>query len=328
LGVQYLGPILVGLAGVGLVRRWRKGWPLALAALTGLVLAMGTRPTYAGQDLDIPLLADAVLPYAWLQWLLSVTAITPHYPSRFIVLTVIALAGLAALALADITRPSLRALAIGLVALAIVDVGERTTQGWPWPVAIRPPVTGLATLAAEDPGAVVDLAYFSTRDLDARNRTAWYQTAYGLPTQAVAISQLDELNIEGAATVLAVPLILDLRQLRSTGATMKPNQDYQADLALLRADGFRWLMTYRGAQTDRLGQVTRSPTPPPRQLAALNNLLGIPFLQDDGFAVWHIPTVDVSASALAEAQRSRDARIEQVRDRVFERASPHEAPAN
>lgn len=318
IGGQYLGPILVGLALVGIWRGGRRALPLVGVALAGLLLAMGTHAVWLGEELAA---AQAlVLPYAWLQWLLSGLAAAPHYPSRFIALTAVALAALASLAVARLRRPPLQAAAVVVALLAAVDVGGRARPGFPWHSTELAPASVLSSLAAEDPGAVVDLGYFVVRDHDMRNRGAWYQVAHGLPTQAVAISRLDDLHRDGAARVIALPLVQDLRLVHATGGSLPEGRDYAVDLALLREDGFSWLMLYQGSPHDAPAGLGQQTAPPPHRLAALTSLLGPPRYQEEALAVWQLPPVDVDPDALEAGRRARDRALGDAWDDVFERA--------
>lgn len=315
-GGQYLGPVLVGLALVGLLRAPRPALALFGVALSGVVLGMGSKPVWNGAE--VALGGAAVLPYAWLGAGLNSLAAAPHYPSRFLFISVVALAALAALGVAGLRGTHWRVGLAALLALGLADVNLRGEQRWPWPVTELPEVPFLEKLAQVEPGAVVDLSWYRVSDQEGRNLSAWYQVGHGQPTQSVAISRLDRLNREGAARVLALPLVRELRRLPHDARSLPAGPDYTTDLALLREDGFAWLLLYagrRGIDGLPLKEGTRPPGP---ELDALMEILGPPTFQYGNAVAWRLPEVQAAAEVLASARADRDRRIAEAAAQLFD----------
>ncbi len=315
-GGQYLGPVLLGLALVGLWRRPREGALLGAVALTAFVFALGTQPIWFGQTLSSwP--DDAALPYAWLKYGLNAVAAAPHYPRRLVTLSAMALAAMGGLAFAGVARPRLALLGPALALLAWADASLRLPGAWPWPTSPVPPTEQLSALHQQDGGAVLDLSYSLVRDVDLRNRTAWFQVGHGLPTQAVAISQLDEAFSQGAARALGLDLVRDLREVRDGGAL---EGDYRLDIALLQEDGYSWLLLYGSSRPMHEGENLINPGqwgPPRQEHDALSAVLGPPALVEDAAAIWRLPEVQASEEELAAARKVRDQRAREVGKRVF-----------
>lgn len=318
-GGQYLGPVLLGLAGLGLLRRPRAGLVLLLPALAAFLLSLGTRPVWGGAELPFP--EGQALPYAWLKHLLAAIAAAPHHPSRFSILTAMALAALGGLAVAGL--PGWRRPALGLLLGlgAFLDLGLRVPGALPLPTSRQPPMSALVAAIRAEPGPVLDLSYALRRDIDLKNRTAWFQLGHGQPTQAVPIAQLDALAPEGAARALALPLLQDLRALHGAREEAHLPGDYDVDLALLREDGFRWLLLYgspdvRPQAIFKPGERRRE-GPPRGPLAALDALLGPPAVLEDAAAAWRIPEVVVDEERLRAARERRDRRAKEIGDDVF-----------
>ncbi|MCK6503213.1 hypothetical protein L6R53_07430 [Myxococcota bacterium] len=319
-GGQYLGPIPLLLAAWGVAGAPRRALPLAAAAATGLLFAMGSQPVVAAAEVELP--GGTVLPFAWLSAALHSVAVPPHYPVRFVAVAMVGVAVLGALAIAGRTNRRVRLALVGLALVGIADANLRGEERWPWPVTELTPVRFLDGLRQVDDGAVLDLSWYSQADQDGRNQSAWYQVQHGLPTQIVPITRLDRLHREGAARALALPMVEELRQI-GTGTDDAPGGggDHRADLALLREDGFRWILVFGERHRPAGDQLAGGGTLPAGEVAVLSMLLGPPTFEEGSVAAWRLPELTLPEEELAPARARRLQGIPQATERLF-RAPP------
>lgn len=316
IGGQYLGPVFLALAALGLARAPRRGLPLAVVALVALVLAMGSRPVWAGVELQQ--WTDLVLPYAWLSALLHSVAVPPHYPARFLAAAVVALGGLAALAVAGQTSRHLRITLATLTLVGIADANLRGEQRWPWPRTELPAVDGLSGLQAVERGGVLDLSWYTAVDQEGRNLSAWYQVLHGQPTQIVPIPRLDHLHREGAARARALPLVRDLSEEEPLAASgSPPAQDYQVDIALLREDGFAWVLLFGERLTADGRERIGARGLPAARVDAVSRVLGPATFEEGPVAVWRLPVTSPPEDALQVARETRARAQPAAEDRLF-----------
>jgi hypothetical protein len=305
-GGKLLGLPMLVLALVGLIRSPRKALPWLLVAALGVVLSMGSYLSSGGEEL-LWRGAKLRLPFLQLNRALAFAAEPLNFPVRFLALTTLALACVAALGLARAKGPW-RWVLLLLVPLNAADIQWRGLLPWPLPGFTLPPLEQLEAMdggaAAAGSGAVLDLSAAFRHDPEARLVVMSAQLVHQQPIQAVPIDRLEFHVREGRWFAAGLQLVEDWAPAYTKRGP--PTQgDHRGDLYVLRQAGFdRVLVVSLGA---------REPLPEPFMEAARASL-GEPLLLADRYAVWELPRLSPSpeqAQAWIEAHATRAARAEQ-----------------
>jgi hypothetical protein len=163
------GWVAIGLAALGLARRWRALWPWLALLLMTMLVAMGEQLMVFGVKTGIP------LPYTLIAGLPGIR--TSHRPNHITIISLLLLGVLAAHGAAALfrRRPHWRgALGVALIGATLF------VDGWAGPIPLYslsiPP--GYAQLPPPDGGAILPIPV----NLNvARSEQLWYQTAHGWP---------------------------------------------------------------------------------------------------------------------------------------------------
>ncbi len=155
-GGRYLGFLPLALALAGLIRRPKEAAPFVFVGAFGVVFALGT---FLTQDGEYWLVNGARLrmPLLWLNRLLGYLAEPLNFPTRFLAMTVTAVAAMAGLSI----RPGGKPWQLGLLVLAPLAVGEVQTGDlvpWPWDRFAPRDAHELAALQERGDGAVIDVS--------------------------------------------------------------------------------------------------------------------------------------------------------------------------
>jgi len=300
-GGRYLGALLAVLALAGLVRNPRKALPLLAVAAFGIVFACGSYLT-SGGELVLYNGARLRMPHVWLNRLLGYLAEPLNFPVRFLAMSVVGLAGMAALSIRR-DRPILKQLiVVPLAVLAVVEVNAAQLLDWPWARFAPRDASVLAPLDDLGDGAVIDLALAVRADHENRWNGLSTQIVHGKRTQAVPIERIETFARDGYWYVRALPFVQDLQPLyeNKRGAL---TGDYTRDFAIARDAGFRWVMvTYR----------TGAEFLPKTLVSELNRVCGQPVVKGRGIGVWALPEVDVDPAQVAEWQAAHMGKVDKL----------------
>ena len=291
-GGRYLGWIALALGGLGLWRRRREGLPWLAVAAVGVVFAMGS-------ELGAPGPTATVLPFKYVNRLLSYRAEAVNFPVRFLALTGVGLAALGALG------------ARGRWAwLAVLAVAESLwLADLPYPRATFRPadMSALAVVADHEGHAIADLTMAWRGDAENRWSALSAQLVHRHPTQAVPIERVEYFSRAGTRYLISLQLVRDLEQLynRKPGPLPRPDSVYRKDLALLADGGFGELMVnYRGGR-ERM---------PDDLVAALNQLCGPPLVLHGPTGLWAVPKVSATEAELVAWREVHAAAIEALNE--------------
>ncbi|MBN1977788.1 MAG: hypothetical protein JW918_10330 [Anaerolineae bacterium] len=260
----FLGHIVLVLAGVGTVKRWKETRFWFILAAVCFLLALGPHLQFNGDHY-----VNISLPIRLIDWALPVRML--RYPHRFtalLALPVAALAGFGALVLRGwlarrqwgkrIARPAIFGTLSGLLILA--DYVSIPT----------------ATVSTHVPDFYLDLASeagdFAIVELPGRRHDAapymFYQTAHGHPLQTGHISRVPS---EALDFISSVP-VLSMTYEEGTLNTKPP--DISRQLAMLADAGFRYIVVHKDTIT-------------PEQLVQWRFYLVIsPYYEDDEVLVY------------------------------------------
>ncbi len=300
-GGKLLGVPLVLLALAGVIRRPRLGIPLVLIALLGVLLALGSYLSWGETELRWSG-APMRLPFLYVNRLLAYLAEPVNFPVRFLALTAVACAGLAALALRELTG-RWRWVGGALVMLAVLDVQARQLLPWPLPSFQPLDLPELEAMQADEgpaagDGSVLDLSGAFRHDQESRFVVMSAQLAHQQPIQAVPIDRLEFHVREGrwfAAGLHMVPQLQPL-YMRQVGGALR---GCEADRHVLSQAGFDRVLVISMGGRDLL------PTP---LTEALTACLGEPGLRGERLAVYSVvapAASDEQAAAWEEAHRER-----------------------
>ena len=287
-GGRYVGVLPLLLALVGLVRRPREALPFVVVGGVGVVLAFGTYMAADGAEL-LSGGARIRMPLFWLNRVLGYLAEPLNFPTRFLAMTVTALAAMGALAM----RPGGRRWQLGLLVLAPLAVGEVATGDlvpWPWDRFVPRDAHELEVLWDAGDGAVIDVALLVRPDQENRWSALSTQIAHGKATQAVPIERIEFFAREGYVFVKTRELLRDLQPIYENDRNAHLEGDYADDVAVLRAAGFRWiLVSYRSGNE----------AVPPHVVSELTRFAGPPVALGRGLAVWELPESTLPAEEAA-----------------------------
>ncbi|RME25337.1 MAG: hypothetical protein D6798_09215 [Deltaproteobacteria bacterium] len=304
-GGRYIGWVPLVMALIGVVRRPRRGLPLAAVAVLGGVLATGSYLVVAGQAVTMEGGIAVAMPLLWLNRALSYVAEPLNFPVRFLAMTAVALAGLVSLSVAGLRGPRGRlagAAAVVAVAVAIVQVARHSATPWPWQRFELRPVGDIGAMRSIEDAAVVDLAMAWRSDPETRWNALLTQIAHGLPIQAVPVERVEYFAREGQMFVKSLDFVQALEPAFNNN-TPRPPISPDKDLALLRDAGFGWLIvSYRTGLAPIPAYVRRT----------LDEMCGPPTLTGPGIAAWRIPDVEVSEEQLAAWRAEHDAAIAEL----------------
>lgn len=277
-GGRYLGVVPLALALVGLVRRPREALPLIAVGGVGVVLALGTFMVDGGAEV-LSGGARIRMPLLWLNRALGYLAEPLNFPTRFLAMTVTAVAGMGALAL----RPGGRRWQLGLLVLAPLAVGEVATGDLvpaPWDRFAPRDARAFEVLRDRGEGAVIDLALLVRPDHENRWSALATQIAHGKATQAVPIERIEFFAREGYVFAGTRGLLRDLQPIYENDRTAHLEGGYEEDVAVLRSAGFRWiLVSYRSGNE----------AVPAHIVDELTRFAGAPVAEGRGLAVWELP---------------------------------------
>ena len=284
-GGRYLGVLPLVLALVGLVRRPKHALPFIAVGGVGVMLALGTYLVEGGAEVIVGGGGRIRLPLLWLNRLLGYLAEPLNFPTRFLAMTVTAVAGMASLAL----RPGGRRWQLGLLVLAPLAVGEVATGDlvpWPWDRFAPRDASALEVLRDAGDGAMIDVALLVRPDHENRWSALSTQIAHGKATQAVPIERIEFFAREGYVYVGTRKLLRDLQPIYENDRTASLEGSYVDDVAVLRDAGFRWiLVSYRSGNE----------AVPAHIVGELTKFAGPPVAQGRGLAVWELPESTASA---------------------------------
>ena len=193
--ICYLGCAPLVLAGIAVMRR-AKGWRLWLGvSLATLILALGARPFWNGE-----LIEGLTLPFAWLAHLPLFDVL--RVANRFLILTSLGLAMLAALGFASLANPRPR-LFFGAAALILFEYAwlPYPTQKVEFPPAYREMLAGPILRI----GAVLDVPSFE------KNRSVHNMAMQTLHDRRIADGYLSTYPPEPVAAVDAEPALNPLQ---------------------------------------------------------------------------------------------------------------------
>jgi len=301
-GGRYIGLIALGLAAVALVRQPRKALPWLLIGAVGVIFALGSFYTEAG---------EAVLsggkrlrmPILYLNRLLGYVAEPLNFPSRFLAMTAAALAALGALAVGSLRGRGWMPL-LGLALLAPAEMIWGDQLGWPWARFALRDASALEVLRQGPDLAVIDLALAVRADTENRANALVSQIAHGKKTQAVPIERIEYFARDGFRFVKTLPLITDLQPLYENKAGAVLSGDYRRDIVILRDVGFGWiLVTYRNGEEQ---------IPSGIQQELTRVLGGPPVAMGAGMAAWALPElpftqVEIDRWRIEQQKALRDA---------------------
>lgn len=291
-GGRYVGVLPLLLALVGLARRPRVGLPLAAVAITGGVLATGSYLVVGGEAVTTGSGVAIAMPLLWLNRGLSYLAEPLNFPVRFLAMSQVALAGLAALALAPPLgrrRPAILGGAALLAVGALVMTARDAATPWPWARFPLREVGELAGMRDLEDAAVVDLSMAWRSDPETRWNALVTQMTHGLPLQAVPVERVEYFARDGQFFVQALDFVQALEPAFNNNTPRPPVRPEQ-DLALLRDAGFGWLLvTYR----------TGSEPMPAYVRDTLTTMCGPPTLSGPGLAAWRIPPLTATEAELS-----------------------------
>lgn len=277
-GGRYLGVLPLVLALVGLVRRPKEALPFIAVGGVGVVLAFGTYMVDGGEAV-LSGGARMRMPLLWLNRVLGYLAEPLNFPTRFLAMTVTAVAAMAALAL----RPGGHKWQLGLLVLAPLAVGEVATGDlvpWPWDRFAPRDAHELEALRDAGDGAVIDVALLVRPDHENRWSALSTQIAHGKATQAVPIERIEFFAREGYVFVGTRKLLRDLQPVYENDRSAHLSGTYADDIAVLRAAGFRWiLVSYRSGNE----------AVPAHIVDELTRFAGPPVAKGRGLAVWELP---------------------------------------
>ncbi len=286
-GGRYLGIGASLLALFGALRRPRQALPWLLVGATGIILALGSRLTWAGVEVS-----TWTMPFAGMNRLLSVVAEPVNFPVRFLAITVTAQAALAALAL-----PRLGGL---LGAVAALEIASLQMLPRPWQTFVPIDLAELRVLAkgpaAEVEGAVLDLGQLWVSDRRARQLSLSAQIFHERPVQVVSVERVEYFARQGRLYAEALQLYRLLEPAwHGRTANMSPAILHPAltqDLAVLHRDGFRWILV---AERTRPRPVLAD------MVEVLGPVLGEPLVHSPAVVLWPVPEPTVDATELDRA---------------------------
>ena len=290
-GGRYLGFTLVLLALAGLIRNPRKALPLLLVVVFGMVFACGSYLT-SGGDLVTYNGARLRMPHVWLNRLLGYLAEPLNFPVRFLAMSIVGLAGMAALSIRR-DRPILRQLVVvPLAVLAVVEINSAQLLDWPWARFAPRDASVLEPLADMGEGAVIDLGLAVRADHEIRWNGLSTQIVHGKRTQAVPIERIEMFARDGYWYVKALQFVKDLHPLyeNKKGAL---DGDYTRDFAIAHDAGFRWVLVSYRSGAEFL---------PQRLTKELTRVCGEPVIESRGIVVWALPEVEADPVQVAEWQ--------------------------
>lgn len=302
-GGHYLGLGVLLLALGGLVADPRRAAPWLPVAAVGVLFAAGTVAWWDGEILTAGG-GRMVLPLAWLNRAMGYWVDPINFPSRFLVIPMVALSAMAAPCAR--WRPTSL-----LVVLACADLLTGDIVPWPRTRATLADMRGLegtGTGAVADVTAFMELAGARVRNPDAdpldvkgpvaRRRAIAAQIALDRAFDSIPIERMDRWSPEGFMWLEALPLCRALAVrpwVPPTDATM-----YRPSLWLLRDRGFDSLL---------LTHATQGVNPDAEHF--LTAILGKPVVTA-GATLWTIPTVEATEEEQATWRSEQAARLKDV----------------
>lgn len=298
-GGRYLGWIAIGLALVGLVRQPRKAGPFLAIAALGFVLALGSYLTVDGATVTFQGRGYR-LPGLWLNRLLAVAAEPVNFPVRFLALTAMGLAGMAAHAV--------RGWGGLLAPLAALEIAWCQQVPRPWATFALPDVQGLAPVAEQFPGeGVLDLSFTVDPSLPARRTSLAAQIAHQHPVQTMPVERVEYFGRDGVWMARALPAYEALRAAVKGEAQALTAEDAAATLALLEARALRLVLVHDADTEQPLN---------PAITDLLTRLCGPPIVIDRTTGLWRVPDQGAAPEDLRrwETQLARDTKRQRRED--------------
>jgi len=277
-GGRFLGGIALGggLLGIALGGRRGRIWALGLAAC--VLLAMGSRLTWDG-DQDATLAGYTFrLPFSTLNELLRAWIEPINFPARLASGAATCLAALIALA----APRRLPWLPLALALAATADVRRHRGP----PTAVTPDTFPLLEGALDGPA--LDVSFQMTMSPRQRRASIAAQVAHGQPVQHVPMERVEFWGTQGNAVWAALPLKDHLSD-GWTGKIMGGYDGLERDLALLYDAGFRWLLVLGGPETEHA--FAEQLTVPPRLRQGMERMLGPPDIEGAAQVAWRIPPI-------------------------------------
>lgn len=313
-GGRYLGFIPLALAVVGLVRRPKEAAPFLFVGAFGVVFALGTFLTWEGEYWLVNG-ARVRMPLLWLNRFLGYLAEPLNFPTRFLAMTVTAVAAMAGLAI----KPGGRPWQLGLLVLAPLAVGEVQTGDlvpWPWDRFAPRDARELEVMRDMGDGAVIDVSLLVRPDHENRWSALSTQLAHGKSTQAVPIERIEFFAREGFVFAGTRRLLRELQPIyeNDTSARLRDVAEYTDDIAVLREAGFRWILVSYRSGSERL---------PTHIVSELTALCGPPVVEGRGLAAWALPEVVVDPD---EAKRWHERHVEWTLENVDAYSRPQGPP--
>ncbi|MFZ5478134.1 MAG: hypothetical protein ACOZNI_15310 [Myxococcota bacterium] len=249
--------------------------PLVAMCLVSGVVALG--PSVNLWAVDVP-----NLPYLAMVWATRLFQ-RLWWPSRALAVTQVALAVLAAVALARITRPGLAVLAsLGIAGAWAYELraGDRVAPMAVWPAGIP---EGYRCLAEADEGAVIELPYAHTQ------AHLYFQTIHGRPVFGGMVEDnpvfapAEQRELREKNTFVAV--LIDQASEGEKARVYDP-----ADRAAVEALGYEWVLLDKRAYMTpggHLARVNPAAEGRPRWVRkVMLDLLGAPVWEDDMTAIY------------------------------------------
>jgi hypothetical protein len=279
-GGRYLGSIAILLAIVGLIRRPKEALPWLVVAIIGVLFAFGTYLTEGGELIRVNG-ARLRMPILWLNRALGYVAEPLNFPVRFMAMTSVSIAGMAAYAIRDWRY-------LFLLPLAVIEIQWGQMLEYPWQTFVPRNSEVLTVLQDVDDKAVLDLGLAARSDMENRFNGLSTQMAHGKKVQSVPVERVEYFARDGQFFVQATQLFQDLKPLyENRGGALKP--EYRKDLALLQDAGFGWIVVGYRSGRERM---------PSGIVDALTQLCGEPTARGMGLGAWKLPEVSYTQEEL------------------------------
>ncbi len=286
-GGRLLGfPILI-LAAIALWRWPRRSLPWLAVAGVGAVLALGSHLSSGGNNVLMG--EDPIrLPFLFLNRSLWFVVEPVHFPVRFLALTQVALAGLAAMAVMA-TRGRWRWALVVLALGNAADIQIRHLLPFPLVSFELEDQTYLTAAEGEADGAMLDLTGIWGQDAESRRLVMTAQMVHGRPVQSVPVDRLQFYARDGRLFAESLKFVEDLAP-GYRGENFGELDDYRGDLFTLREAGFRMVMV--NSQGLKMGLE-------PSLVAVMSSFLGPPRATARASALFLIPDVVASDEQMA-----------------------------
>ena len=314
-GGRYIGFMTIGLGLLGLIMRPKKAIPFLIIAGVGTALACGSYFVYNGEEVVLGTVQNrqgqeedvrVAMPFFWLNRILGYYAEPLNFPPRFLAMTVVGFAGMAALAIRNWKL-------FLLVPLTVIEIGNGQMLDWPWATFQPRETSVLKQLRGIDDRAIVDLGVLARSDQQNRKTALSAQIAHGKKTNTIPIERIECFARDGVHFAKGLEFFNNFVSLYNATAENPAKSfssnisDYRGDMALLQEAGFGWIVVHniQGIENER-------PSLPRSIYNSLNSLLGKPHIDTPGIGVWEIPEVSYTEQELEKWKAKHAADIKLV----------------